>query len=217
MPASNDELPVWKSERLKGGCEKTWREVLDEYNPWIIGLIRRRAHGRDDVVEDVVQETWCEAIRTIDRYEIGTSFGSWLMRIAVNYLRRCSYRPIPTSPPLDNRPEDQFDEADLEMAIHRFAVVQAKLDLLRERDRSMIMLHHLKGMDIELIAQKFRLTPEATRKALKRARGRLRELLEPDCHRLLNHRPQQCPLPIEAPRGHEQRRHDDVDRQSPAE
>jgi RNA polymerase sigma-70 factor, ECF subfamily len=200
MSAPNDGLPEWKVERLKEGDEKTWRKLLDEHNPWITGFIRHRAHGQDDIVEELVQETWCQAVRSLDHYEIGTSFPVWLMRIAANCWRRFRYRRIQTSPSLDEWPDDRFDEAELDAAIGFAAFIKSKLDLLRERDRDIIIRYYLDGLDIDRVAEEFGLTSGSMKRAIGRARARLRDLLEPYRLQLLPHHPRRCLPPIEPAR-----------------
>jgi RNA polymerase sigma-70 factor, ECF subfamily len=125
----------------------------------------------------------------------GAKFATWLYTIAnhvaSNALRNQTRRREVNLQPRDTgstsaRPLDVMIQANssfmpsrqLEKAERR-EVVQIALDSLNERQRMAVLLSKFEGMSYADIAAVMELTPQAIKSLLSRARGNLREVLEP--------------------------------------
>ncbi len=70
-------------------------------------------------------------------------------------------------------PTRQLDKAEMR------EIVRMALEALNERQRMAVLLNKFEGMSYADIAQTMELTPQAVKSLLSRARGNLRDVLEP--------------------------------------
>lgn len=156
-------------------------------------LLFRTARGivrSDAEAEDVAQEAWLQAWRSLSSFRAESRLSTWLVRIVVNEalgrLRRKSAQIIPletamTSP--DKETLSALTEAPdrgPEQSVQRLQIrelVEARIDLLPDAFRSVFMLRAIEEMGVEEVAQVLDI-PEATvRTRYFRARSLLRESL----------------------------------------
>ncbi|MCG8274923.1 RNA polymerase sigma factor [Stenotrophomonas sp. NLF4-10] len=148
-----------------------------------------RSIVKDDAeAEDVVQETYLSAWRSLTRYRAESKLSTWLVRIAVNEalrrLRRKSAQIIPleaamTHPDPGTRAfladEPDREPEQLAMRAQTRRLMERRIDLLPDAFRTVFMLRVVEEMSVEEVAQALEI-PEATvRTRLFRARGLLRE------------------------------------------
>jgi RNA polymerase sigma-70 factor (ECF subfamily) len=77
------EEPVIAIEELQNGDRKAYADLLDVQAPKIYRLALRML-GNPQEAEDVLQETFLNAFRSIDSFEGRADIGTWLYRIATN-------------------------------------------------------------------------------------------------------------------------------------
>jgi RNA polymerase sigma-70 factor (ECF subfamily) len=86
-------------ERAKNGEQQAFDLLVRKYQHKIHGLVSRFVHDQA-AVEDVVQESFIKAYRSLDRFRGESAFYTWLYRIAVNtaknYLVSRGRRPPDT-------------------------------------------------------------------------------------------------------------------------
>jgi RNA polymerase sigma-70 factor (ECF subfamily) len=73
-------------ERLRNGDEQAFAELVDRYHSRLVGLARQFV-ANHEAAEDVAQETWLAAVRSIGRFEGRSSLRTWLFQICVNRAR----------------------------------------------------------------------------------------------------------------------------------
>lgn len=73
-------------ERVVGGDVQAFRILVDRYQPACARYALRMLGERSDA-EDVVQETFLRAYRSLDGYRDDGRFRAWLFRILVNQCR----------------------------------------------------------------------------------------------------------------------------------
>jgi len=167
--------------RVAGGDRAAFDELYRRTSPWLAVRLRRRC-ADDDVVADVLQETYLAVWRAAGSYAGSVTEGSavgWLWSIAANRLvdafrRRARQERVPTVALLDttapaaedevmaNRVDQNFEQALLRLPPELRQVLQAMvLDDLSVRQTAVLL-----GM------------PEGTVKTrARRARIALREAL----------------------------------------
>ena len=147
-----------------------------------------RMTGNVSDAEDVVQETFLKAHRSLGGFDERARFGTWIYRIAVNAAidlirrrgrptatRRTSDDPpivetLPSSDPLPDR---------LAMSGQIQRDVAAALTQLSARARAAFVLRHMEGMPIERIAEVLKIGPNAVKQTVFRAVQKLRRELAP--------------------------------------
>lgn len=128
------------------------------------------------LAEDAVQETFLKAYKALDGFRKESSEKTWLFRIGVNvcrdmnrgrWFRYVDRRVTPDTLPI---PAAEADEDHEELAQ---AIV-----LLPDKYKEVILLHYYQNMNVREIAQTLGLVPSSVSNRLKKARERLRALLE---------------------------------------
>lgn len=141
-----------------------------------------RLTGNADDAEDLVQQAAEEALRAFSRFQPGTRFDRWWLRILYNSFldrtrreRRRSYFPLEDIP----SPLPAGREADPETALeaHLDGPVQKALDALPPDFRAAVVLVDLEGLSYQEAAQVLRCPMGTVRSRLHRARLALREWL----------------------------------------
>jgi RNA polymerase sigma-70 factor, ECF subfamily len=132
--------------------------------------------GNAAEAEDLSQEAWLRAFRQVSRFRGGSSFYTWMRRIAVNTF-------------LDSRksafwkrsaPIDEAREATYEMAMETRLLLRevwSHLDCLSPAERMTVLLRYLEGLTIEEIAAARATSAGTVKKLLNRAVTKLRNRL----------------------------------------
>jgi RNA polymerase sigma-70 factor (ECF subfamily) len=172
---------------------RAFEELMLRYQNRVVALLAHLT-GRPDVAEDLAQDVFLRVYRARKRYVPGAKFSTWLFTIAGNVAansKRSRARRqevnLPasttgtTTMPIEAMavaasglmPTRQVDSAEMREA------VQQAIASLGERQRMAVLLAKFEHFSYAEIAEIMELTPEAVKSLLSRARGRLREVLEP--------------------------------------
>jgi RNA polymerase sigma-70 factor (ECF subfamily) len=167
--------------RVAGGDRAAFDELYRRTSPWLAVRLRRRC-ADDDVVADVLQETYLAVWRAAGSYAGSVTEGSavgWLWTIAANRLvdafrRRARQERVPTVALLDttapaaedevmaNRVDQNFEQALLRLPPELRQVLQAMvLDDLSVRQTAVLL-----GMPEGTVKTRARRARIALRKAL---------------------------------------------------
>jgi RNA polymerase sigma-70 factor (ECF subfamily) len=175
--------------RLKAGDQTAYAELVEQHAGRIYSLALRMM-GDEAAAEDILQETFMNAFRAIDRFEERSSLGTWLYRIANNtalmQLRRKEPATFSMDEPLETDdggevPRQFFDfcclpERDLLSEEAREEMRKA-IDDLPETLRVVFLLRDIEGLNTKEAAQELGLSVPAVKTRLMRARLALRERL----------------------------------------
>ena len=168
--------------RARRGDPGAFEEIVRLYQRRVYAVALRivRAH---DVADDVTQEAFLRAWRSLERFELGRPFGPWVCRIAanlaVNHVRspRAREEGLP-----DAHAETQAREPgplgqllDAEGA----RVLEAALDQLPQDQRAVLVLRAVEELSYAEIAEALALSPGTVMSRLFRARERLAQALRP--------------------------------------
>ena len=161
-------------EALRAGDPSAAAALIEQYQGVIFGLCVRMLGHRQDA-EDVVQETFVRALRSVHAFDCDRPLRPWLLGIAANRCRtalgRRSRRPMPVEPPddqADHRP-GLSDPDDLSGELLR------ALDRLRPDYRLVFSLYHEQGLPYEEIARIMDRPIGTVKTWLHRARAELAE------------------------------------------
>lgn len=175
-------------ERIQAGDKSACAECIEMYGAGIYRLALHLTQHEADA-EDVVQETFLSAFKSIDRFEGRSSLKTWLYRITYNaammHLRRQNpalvsmdapdtHPDVPLAETLINwccLPESDFEtgevRAELERAIRE----------LPETLRAVFILRELEGLSTQECADVLQMSDANVKQRLHRARLWLRERL----------------------------------------
>ncbi len=149
-----------------------------------------RMMGSPQEAEEVLQETFISAFRSLDRFEGRSQLGTWLYRIAYNAsLMRLRKRQIPTSSidePMVGEEGEELprqlvdwsslpDNIALNNELHH--VLDKAVEGLSPTLRSVFVLRDIEGLSTAEVAEALSLTETNVKVRLHRARLALREQL----------------------------------------
>jgi len=183
-PASDDVALVKAYLDGEAGAFDT---LFSRYHNRVRGVCMRYV-GDEHLAEDLVQETFFNVVRSLNRVDDGFNFPAWVHRIAVNIcqdeLRRRNRRAahIDTS---GADPEDQMlkladrdrrgnPEDALELSYLRQMVWEVAKKL-PERQRMVLTLRELQGLSYSSIAHVMKVSDAAVETLLHRARKRFKD------------------------------------------
>ena len=180
--------------QVRDDSATAFEELVLRYQTRLATVLEHLVGSRDQA-EDLVQEVFLRVYRARKSYVAGAKFSTWLFTIAnnvaLNALRGRSRRREVNlrsrdSGPLGARPLDAMLQASSgQMPARRLdkvemrEIVRIALGTLSERQRMAVLLNKFEGMSYADIAQTMEMTPQAVKSLLSRARGNLREVLEP--------------------------------------
>jgi len=140
--------------------------------------------GNATMAEDTVQDTMLTMIKSLKSYRGDAPLDSWLRALVVSSCSRM--RRGRKNDPNFHRPLliDESDksadgtEEDL-LLMERFNQLLSVIDNLEDLNRNLLLEHEGQDISIDVLAQKYNLTPEAVKSRLKRSRAKVREQLLP--------------------------------------
>lgn len=164
-------------------------ELVRRYQDRLFNLVYRLLGSVEDA-QDVVQDTFLNAYKSLNTFKGDAEFFTWLYRIAWNTavslkrkqrmaLSLQASRPGQSGiDPLDdsegNRPGHALERAEQERR------VQDALNRLSPEHRAVLVLKEMEGQKYETIAEILQVPVGTIRSRLHRARIELREILESD-------------------------------------
>ena len=161
--------------RAKGGDAAACREIVDRYSVDLHRLaFSLVGHAQD--AEDVVQETFVGAFRTLRAFEGRSALKTWLIQILVRQAaRRRQARARGKALPLDKAsPASRGPREGLDARMDLLAA----LERLPPEQREVIALRELEGMTYEEMAEALGAPRGTIESRLHRARQALRERLK---------------------------------------
>jgi RNA polymerase sigma-70 factor (ECF subfamily) len=176
-------------EALRRGDRDAFARLVDVHSPKVYRLASRMLRDPQEA-EDVLQETFLNAYRSIDRFEGRSSLATWLYRIAANQalmrLRRRNPMTVSIDEPPDedgppSLPRELFDWCCLPEEEFLTSEVQAQLDraiqALSPALKAVFILRDLEGLSTLETAEALEISEAAVKTRLLRARLQLREAL----------------------------------------
>jgi RNA polymerase sigma-70 factor, ECF subfamily len=159
-------------ERLRQGDAEAGRRFVREY---YAGVYRYLLYltGRPETADDLTQETFVQAWRSLDSLDERPHFRSWLHRIAHReFLQALRGQRVCAS--LEEVPEAPAPCSAAETSAVELRQVIARLPL---EEREVVVLHYLEGYSYEEIAAILGAPVGRVRQRLVEARARLRREL----------------------------------------
>jgi RNA polymerase sigma-70 factor (ECF subfamily) len=179
---------------VREGSATAFEELMIRYQGRVVTVLEHLL-GKRGEAEDLSQEVFLRVFRARGGYEPGAKFSTWLFTIVNNLVanhhrsqsrrREVQLEGRESGPygfkPLEQMaldassqmPTRQLDKAELR------ELVRSSLSVLNERQRMAVLLNKFEDMSYAEIAETMKLSPQAVKSLLSRARVQLREVLEP--------------------------------------
>lgn len=156
---------------------RIYRDTIDK----LFGFVLRRCNGDRELAEDITQETWLRAVRDWRARGLPDRPLAWLTtvaaRLASNHHRRNTTEPLDET--LSARLTAPDDSAERDR-MGRQSLVRRALARLPGFQLSLIEAFHYDRRSVADIARTYELTERGVEGRLRRARHKLRQILESD-------------------------------------
>ncbi|RUP31278.1 MAG: sigma-70 family RNA polymerase sigma factor [Mycolicibacterium sp.] len=190
---------------LKRGDESAFVELVDRHTPALLRVAQGYVPSRE-VAEDVVQETWIALFKGIGSFEGRSSLRTWLFAILINIAKNRGvrerrdvdravaafaggtvdparfrdgaddypghWRPTAVPSPFPVTPESSVLGQEL------IAVARQGLDKLPERQRVVVTMRDMLGLDSDEVCELLEISAANQRVLLHRGRAAVRQVLE---------------------------------------
>jgi RNA polymerase sigma-70 factor (ECF subfamily) len=170
IAVSDDLALVVEFRRTRG--EEPFRALYRAHTSSLYVLALRLTGGDDTEAEDLVQECWIRAVRSLDAFRGAGTFGSWLRGILVNVRRervRADWRFV-------DAPD--FDPLAPEMAFHTTLDLDLAVAALPDGARDVFVLHDVYGYTHAEIGRLLGIMAGTSKSQLNRARTLIRQRVE---------------------------------------
>jgi RNA polymerase sigma-70 factor, ECF subfamily len=176
------------------GDRDAFRVLVERHSRSIFRVAYRMTGNRQDA-EEIVQETFLRAYKSLARFELRSNLSTWLYRIAVN--RALDFL---ASKQTQMQSKDSYQIADhidpgqvhqvqlpapgpgpdrLLLSLEVKTRIAQALGLLTPAERVAFTMRHMDGQSIEDISKALNLKTSAAKNAVFRAVQKLRQQLEP--------------------------------------
>jgi RNA polymerase sigma-70 factor, ECF subfamily len=181
--------PALSVEALRSGDRAQFARFVEAYSAQIYRLALRILSDPQDA-EDVLQETFLKAYRSLPEFEGRSSLSTWLYRIAVNEALMLARKRHPEAISIDEQAETS--EGELEpmqitdwcclpenelLSMEARGFLDQAIDRLPDTLRVVFVLRDIQGLSIKETAEALELSETAVKTRLLRARLNLREQL----------------------------------------
>ena len=172
--------------RARRGELPAFEELVRRHEKRVYAVALRSSGSPEDA-EDITQEVFLRAWRSIEEFRGDSGFSTWLFRITMNMCvdfarhkhaqpqtqplvmgEEESERPLPDTAPT---PEEHLDNSELGREL------AAALDEVSEEHRRIVLLRDVSGMSYTEIAEVLEISEGTVKSRLSRARIALRKVL----------------------------------------
>ncbi len=179
------------ARRILAGDEAAFRELFDRFFPRLYRFALARVGGDPDTAQDIVQQTFCNAIERLDTYRGEAALYTWFCQICRNVVAdhfRRKGRGATRVVLLEDQPNaraileslaapaaDQPESGVWREQVQR--IVEATLDSLPGHYGEVLEWKYVDGLSVKEIAGRLDLGAKAAESLLTRARESFRDAI----------------------------------------
>ena len=159
---ARQDTDVTLATRARSGDVGAFGELVKKHERAICGVVGRMVENRDDV-DDIVQDIFVTAFRSLASFKGEAAFSTWLYRIAVNTsIKQMKKTKIRQAASIDDpfsglceilvaskgdAPEDSAERRERGEAVRRAVLT------LSEKHRAVVVLHYFQELSCDEIAK----------------------------------------------------------------
>jgi len=176
------------------GDRDAFRVLVERHSRSIFRVVYRMTGNQQDA-EEIVQETFLRAYKSLERFELRANFSTWLYRIAVNRTldflnaRKTQMQTKDTYQIVENPDGEEGNQVQLPapgpgperllLSAEMKRKIAGAMGMLSPAERVAFTMRHMEGRSIEEISKTLNLRASAAKNSVFRAVQKLRQQLEP--------------------------------------
>lgn len=170
---------IYYIEKVKDGQTNHFSYIVEKYKDIVFSIALKVLRNREDA-EEMAQESFIKAYKSLHTFKGTAKFSTWLYRITYNNciseVRKKKQHFVSTS---DIEIKDETEEINLDgiPAENRAKYIKAAMEKLPEEEYTMVMLYYFEDQSIEEISKVTKLSESNTKVKLFRARKKLYTIL----------------------------------------
>ena len=167
-------------ERCKNGDAQSYEALYRQYSKAMYNTSLRIVNNTADA-EDVLQEAFLDAFRSLHDFHYRSTFGAWLKKIVINKsinvlrTRKVNLVDMETTDLHAVTEEETIDETDIQ---YRVEEVKKTIRKLPDGYRTVLSLYLLEGYDHEEISQILNISHNTVRTQYVRAKQKLLSIIK---------------------------------------
>ena len=167
-------------EKIKKGQTQYFSYIVEKYQDVVFSIALKVLKNRDDA-EEMAQESFIKAYKSLHTFKGKAKFSTWLYRITYNNCiselrkRKMHFTSTDEIEVRDDESEINLDGIPEE---NRAKYVKAALEKLPEEEYTLVLLYYFEDQSIEEISKVTGLTDSNTKVKLHRARKKLYTILK---------------------------------------
>ena len=180
MSRSTDQEII---EQIKAGDINSYTLLIDRYKHMVYTLAVRLLKIREDA-EEVSQDIFLRAFRSLATYRGDAKFSTWLYKIAyyrcLDHIRKVSVHRMPSIDSLPEYVPTGFTDRNMEAMelAERQKLVREAIEELPADDSCIVTLFYLEELSLKEIAEITGHTTNSVKVKLHRSRRRLLDILK---------------------------------------
>jgi RNA polymerase sigma-70 factor, ECF subfamily len=174
---------IFYIDQILTGNSNAFRYIVDQYKDKTYNLALRIC-GNHEEAEEIAQDSFLKAYRSLNRFKKKSSFATWLYRITYNSSISLVRIKKKKTLSLEDFPADAVDflgnnatdeEAERE---YRNSLLSFALQKINEEERALISLFYYEDMNIEEISDITGISKSTVKVKLFRTRQKMLEIIE---------------------------------------
>lgn len=175
----NEKDDIFYIEKVINGQTNYFSYIVEKYQDIVFSIALKVLRNREDA-EEMAQESFIKAYKSLHTFKGTAKFSTWLYRITYNNciseVRKKKQHSVSTN---DIEIKDETEEVNLDGIPEekRAECIKAAMGKLPEDEYTLILLYYFKEQSIEEISNITKLTESNTKVKLYRARKKLYKIL----------------------------------------
>jgi len=160
-------------KRILNGDTECFNDLINKYFPRTVGFIYKMGVVREDA-EDLAQEVFIKVYNNLYKYNESWKFSTWLFKIAVNTYKDFRKRKQPRTEEInENIPSGGASPEEYLDSVQRQESIRLMFSSLNDDVKSIMVLHYYQGLSLKEIGEIYRISPDAVKMKIFRARKQL--------------------------------------------